>query len=37
MSLNPITHPLLIKAGVRNGRLEVGTAPTTGLHLELIR
>lgn len=27
----------LVKAGVRNGRLEVGSAPTDGLHLELIR
>ncbi|MBV4535324.1 MULTISPECIES: DUF4892 domain-containing protein [Pseudomonas] len=27
----------LAKAGVRSARLEVGTAPTEGLHLELIR
>ena len=27
----------LIKAGVRSNRLEVGNAPTDGLHLELIR
>jgi hypothetical protein len=27
----------LVKAGVRDGRPEVGTAPTDGLHLELIR
>ncbi|MDM3888991.1 DUF4892 domain-containing protein [Pseudomonas sp. BCRC 81390] len=27
----------LIKAGVRSGRLEVGSAPGEGLHLELIR
>lgn len=27
----------LVKAGVRSNRLEVGTAPTDGLHLELIR
>lgn len=27
----------LTKAGVRSGRLEVGDAPTDGLHLELIR
>ncbi|NIE76941.1 DUF4892 domain-containing protein [Pantoea sp. Ap-967] len=27
----------LLKAGVRDGRLEVGSAPTDGLHLELIR
>jgi hypothetical protein len=27
----------LVKAGVRNARLEVGTAPTDGLHVELIR
>jgi hypothetical protein len=27
----------LVKAGVRSNRLEVGSAPTDGLHLELIR
>lgn len=27
----------LVKAGVRNARLEVGSAPTEGVHLELIR
>jgi hypothetical protein len=27
----------LVKAGVRSARLEVGTAPTDGLHVELIR
>ncbi|WP_256582352.1 DUF4892 domain-containing protein, partial [Pseudomonas sp. DrBHI1] len=27
----------LVKAGVRSARLEVGDAPTEGLHLELIR
>ncbi|MNN35444.1 hypothetical protein D3C81_1492940 [compost metagenome] len=27
----------LVRAGVRSNRLEVGNAPTDGLHLELIR